>query len=176
MTTGTTFINHGVRVRLGLSLQEYTVMQFLADCKEKKITINEESFISLIGVHYIHVVPIMDELQKKGLIIGTLPNHKWSNEFIEDIDRLWSVHKKGSRAKAKERLSKVLKKITIEELIVKLTEYVKSKPPEEFEYLKGLDVWLNPKTEHWNDPIIKSKNLIEEKASTITFETKVYNR
>lgn len=173
--TGTTFINHGVRVRLGLSLQEYTVMQFLADCKDKKLMPGEKS-LELIGVHYYNLIEIIDSLQKKGFLIDLYPNHKWSNEFIEDIDRLWSIHKKGSKATARERLSKVLKKIAIEELIVKLTEYVKSKPPEEFEYLKGLDVWLNPKTEHWNDPIIKSKNLIEEKASTITFETKVYNR
>lgn len=173
--TGTTFINHGVRVRLGLSLQEYTVMQFLADCKEKKLNPAEKS-VEMIGVEIHKILGTIGKLTSHGFLIGMYPNHKWSNEFIEDIDKLWSIHKKGSRATARERLPKVLKKITIEELIVKLTEYVKSKPPEEFEYLKGLDVWLNPKTEHWNDPVIKSKNLIEEKKSTITLETKVYNR
>lgn len=175
MTTGTTFINHGVRVRLGLSLQEYTVMQFLADCKEKKLD-PATSSVEMIGVEIHKIHETIGNLTSHGFLIGTYPNHKWSNEFVEDIDKLWAIHKKGSKAKAKERLSKVLKKISIDDLAKKLTDYIKSKPPEEFEYLKGLDVWLNPKMEHWNDPVIKSTKLVEEKASTLTFETKVYNR
>lgn len=175
MVTGTTFINHAIRAKLGLSLQEYTVMQFLADCKEKKIHPAENS-IAMIGVVYQSIWPVIIGLQEKGFLIDIYPNHKWTNEFIQDIDKLWSIHAKGSKTKARERLPKVLKKITIEELSDKLKEYVSSKPPEEFSFLKGLDVWLNPKTEHWNDPVVKSPKLAEEKKSTITFETKVYNR
>lgn len=71
------------------------------------------------------------------------------------FDELWSIHKKGNRASAKQRLPKVLKKIKYEELRVLLLAYVKSN---DFCYLKGLDVYLNPLKEHWNDPIVKKED------------------
>ncbi len=68
-----------------------------------------------------------------------------------DFERLWKIHAKGNKATAKERFSKVGHKLPIETWVAKLTEYVASN---EFVFLKGLDVYLNPTKEHWNDPIV----------------------
>ncbi len=68
-----------------------------------------------------------------------------------DFDKLWKILTKGNKATAKERFMKIGHKLPIETWITKLTEYVSSN---EFMFLKGLDVYLNPTKEHWNDPIV----------------------
>jgi hypothetical protein len=68
-----------------------------------------------------------------------------------DFDKLWQLHSKGNKATAKERFMKIGHKLPIEKWVALLTEYVASN---DFMYLKGLDVYLNPTKEHWNDPIV----------------------
>jgi hypothetical protein len=71
--------------------------------------------------------------------------------FADDFNELWSIHKKGNRKTAQERFNKVVKKVPLEKLKSILSEYIKSN---DFQYLKGLDVWLNPEKCHWEDPIV----------------------
>jgi len=71
------------------------------------------------------------------------------------FDELWKIHAKGNKKTAKDRFAKAIKKISFEELKSKLEPYVKSN---DFCYLKGLDVWLNPDKEYWNDPIVKKED------------------
>ena len=78
-------------------------------------------------------------------------NSKDETQFNE----LWSLHAKGNKKTAKDRFFKVMKKMSLEELKFKLEPYIKSN---DFCYLKGLDVWLNPEKEHWNDPIVKKED------------------
>lgn len=84
-----------------------------------------------------------------------------------DFEKLWKLHSKGNKTTAKERFSKVGHKLPIQTWIAKLTEYVASN---EFVFLKGLDVYLNPAKEHWNDPIVYKdgvKPLTESKKDLI---------
>lgn len=73
---------------------------------------------------------------------------------IPEFDELWKLHPKGNKKTAKERFIKAVKKVSYPELKSKLEPYIKSN---DFCYLKGLDVWLNPIKEHWNDPIVKKE-------------------
>jgi hypothetical protein len=172
MITGTTFINHAIRANFGLSLQEYTVMQFLQDCAENKLNPLENCEVMIAAI-WDQICPAIVDLEQSGFVKDLIPTEKWTSAFNSDIDKLWSIHKKGNKKTAAERLKKVLKKVPIDELEEKLKIYVKSKPPEDFKYLKGLDVWLNPAKEHWNDPIVQEK---KEQQPEVSFEFRTHNR
>lgn len=70
---------------------------------------------------------------------------------IPEFDELWKLHPKGNKKTAKDRFIKVIKKVPFSDLKEKLLPYIKSN---DFCYLKGLDVWLNPDKEYWDDVII----------------------
>ncbi len=99
---------------------------------------------------------LISKLIQRGFISSDLRvSSLWSDEFKVDLsagfDALWKIHAKGSKKLAIARYGKVVKKITSEELEAKLSLYVQTN---DFQYLKGLDVYLNPKMEHWNDPLV----------------------
>lgn len=71
------------------------------------------------------------------------------------FEELWKLHAKGNKKTAKDRFIKSIKKVSFDELKSKLEAYIKSN---DFCYLKGLDVWLNPEKEHWSDPIVKKED------------------
>lgn len=74
---------------------------------------------------------------------------------IPEFDELWKLHPKGNKKTAKDRFIKVIKKVSFTELKSKLEPYIKSN---DFCYLKGLDVWLNPEKEYWNDIVVKKED------------------
>lgn len=82
------------------------------------------------------------------------PKEITDSKSIPEFDELWRLHSKGNKKTAKDRFIKVVKKVPLAELKEKLELYIKSN---DFCYLKGLDVWLNPLKEHWNDPIVKKE-------------------
>jgi hypothetical protein len=86
---------------------------------------------------------------------------------IPEFDELWKLHPKGNKKTAKDRFIKVVKKVSFAELKSKLEPYIKSN---DFCYLKGLDVWLNPEKEYWNDLIVKKEDKFkkEEKIDNTT--------
>lgn len=88
---------------------------------------------------------------------------------IPEFDELWKLHPKGNKKTAKQRFVKVIKIIKFSELKSKLEPYIKSN---DFCYLKGLDVWLNPEKEYWNDMIVKKEDKFkkEEPAKRGFFE------
>ncbi len=79
-----------------------------------------------------------------------------------EFDALWKLHAKGNKLTARQRFDKVISKVPFQELESKLKEYIQSN---EFIYLKGLDVWLNPQKEYWNDPIVYKDGIKPEDKS-----------
>jgi hypothetical protein len=79
-----------------------------------------------------------------------------------EFDVLWNLHAKGNKLTARQRFDKVISKVPLEELESKLKAYIQSN---EFVYLKGLDVWLNPQKEYWNDPIVYKDGIKPEDKS-----------
>lgn len=77
------------------------------------------------------------------------------SKTIPEFDELWKMHPKGNKKTAKDRFIKVMKKVSFLDLKSKLEPYVKSN---DFVYLKGLDVWLNPEKEHWEDLVVKKED------------------
>lgn len=165
MKKHTTIIDHKIRVKLKLSLQDYTLLYFLSEWfKTNKNKPTNEDFINLIGCKLEDATTqlFLTKLQQKNFINKDyVPTSLWENEFgsSASFDSLWKLHPKGSKILSKQRLIVVLKKVPFEELEAKLSEYVKTN---EFEYLKNLDVWLNPKMEHWNDPLVYKEGFKKE--------------
>lgn len=166
MVTGTTIIDHRIRAELNLSLQEYTIMDF---CEKNVGKLLPEICIKEMAVEWDMIKDTFTTLYEKGFLHNFKPTEKWTNAFKADIDILWTIHAKGTKKVAATRLKTVLKKVPMSELVTKLKSYVKSN---EFQYLKGLDVWLNPTAEHWNAVVTKEAN----QPTGILMETKVYNR
>ena len=84
-------------------------------------------------------------------IILTKVSSQPKKDLSADFEILWKIHSKGNKKTALQRFSIVINKVPIKELETKLTAYIQTN---EFTYLKGLDVWLNPVKEHWNDPLV----------------------
>jgi len=159
MITGQTLINHSIRVRLKLSLQEYSLLDFLFTWfKSNTNSPSVKDYWIGIGCDPAEeqVKLLLSKLVQKGfLTLDHNTTELWEKEFVKDssatFDVLYKMHQKGNKKTARERFNKVVKKVPFAELESKLKAYIASN---EFQYLKGLDVWLNPAKEHWNDPIV----------------------
>jgi len=153
-----TTIDHDVRFKLRLNCLEYCILDYLSGIKFDGDT-NSALEASLFIAPNLRMT-MLDDLMHKGFLMHTdiskyAVTDKWHNAFKVDanlIDVLWKVHPAGSKVTCRERLPKVLKKIGIDELKVKLEAYLKA-CKESNSYAKNLDTWLNPKTEHWLDPL-----------------------
>ncbi len=159
---GKTIINHSIRLQLKLTLEEYVLLDFIYTWNQnEKAPATFRNFYTHTGIIQADVKHFLGRMKEKGLIIWDAKNKRveayseWVNAFSSDglLDILWKIHAKGSKASARERLPKVLKKISFEELKQKYQAYIDSCAGREYQFIKGLDVFLNPKKEHWNDPI-----------------------
>lgn len=77
MIEGTTIINHKIRYDLNLSLQEYVVMDFFAQCVEKGIN-PEYNSINMIAVEFEAIKEFSKGLENRGLLVGYVPTKKWT--------------------------------------------------------------------------------------------------
>lgn len=159
--TGTSLINHDIRIKLNLTLAEYCVMQFLFEWWQvnKKMP-DIEALYKGIGITPKVFSEIGSQLSVKKLIDEDYKcTDKWNTHFKADItefNRLWAIHDKGSKIKAKQRFVKVIKTITIDELESKLKAYIAY--CDRCQVLKkNLDTWLNPVTKHWEDNLYVDK-------------------
>lgn len=169
------YINHRIRTELNLSLQEYCVAEAIANFNGFDVPV----ILEMLRITPNTLTEILNSLtQKKILIYPTYGlSHLWLRcfDYNENFNLLWSIHDKGNKKVALKRYLKICKKVDIELLKNRLTEYVASRPSSEYIYLKGLDVWLNPQAEHWNDKIVRSagfdkKPVVEEKKISNFFQ------
>jgi len=155
--TGRTIIDHNIRIEMGLSLTQYVTVDFYENWVQKKgkyLSPNKGDLYVSTGLS--QVPEEIEFLQGIGLLTTNesghvIPTDKWNNRYANPIEEFWAIHAKGSKATAKQRLPKALKKIDKNTLLAKLKEYIKTN---DYQFLKGLDVWLNPDKEPWNDPLV----------------------
>lgn len=177
LVKGKSIIDHSIRLQLKLTLEEYVLLDFIHTWNaSKKDAATFRNFYIATGIIQADTKHYLNKMKDKGLIVWDAKHkrveafQRWVNVFSSDglLDELWKIHAKGSKVKARERLPKVLKKITFEELKQKYQAYITAckSAGKEFEFIKGLDVFLNPKNEHWNDPIqgapIKPKVIVSK--------------
>lgn len=163
----TTTIHHRIRTELGLTLQEYVVMDYLYQNIEK--TISSQGAYEEIGITNANFQVTIYHLHQKELLgEGYNITQKWLKYFDYDAQfaELWSIHPKGTKKIAKKRWDKLKGKVDFEKLKAWLIKYVASKPPEKYCFLNGLDVILVPENRRWENPIIPDYVKQEERKST----------
>ena len=142
---GTTIIDHYVRVRLELNLEEYVLMDFIHNWNQrhKKSSIKFGDYYAGTGIIPIDLQGIMDRLRQRNMLVKDSIGRPdvcglWREMFNVDehVKELWKLHNKGNLATVKIRLPKVLKMIPFSQLKERLIAYIDSK--EEKQFLKGL--------------------------------------
>jgi hypothetical protein len=152
----TTVIDHDIRIRLKLNCIEYCIASL------SNLTTELYPLVLFFGLSPKQANDSINSLIDKNIIelIGNnyIVTDKWKNEFRSDdkIDLIWKIHPTGSKSVCRTRLTSVLKKISIEDLCIKLKEYL-SACKETNTYSKNLETWLNPKAEHWLSPLPTKK-------------------
>ncbi len=168
-------INHKLRVKLGLTCDEYVVLTFVHDATgsiDTGVLPNEDIFWKYIGMRKADYNPIFRSLREKGFITNQGRDIFFTDKYLSNLDssgsfeELWKLFKKGNRKTAETRFKSVIKKVPFQELKEKAILYQKSVANREFEHRKGLDVWLNPVKEHWNDPI----GTVEQSSTKVRYE------
>lgn len=164
---GSTLINHRIRIKLNLSFVQYCIMNYLDRISNKndkvKIIWNfheymgideqqaQSEVVSLINTGFLK--------QEPGETIANCTIGKpWRDEFkkpTDSFDELWKILPKGSKAKALTKYMEVVQTVSHERLIERRTAYTnwKKSTNTEFQYMMGLDVWLNPKDKNWENPL-----------------------
>lgn len=167
LISGKTMINHRIRVALKMSVEEYVICDFVfSHNKTKTTSITFGDYYRETGFIAQDIKSFMQQMKTNGLLVWNERekrvdvNSDWKAHHSTSglLDILWAIHNKGNKATAKERLPKALKKIEFEELKKKLIAYIKH-CDENGTFKKGLDVWLNPVKEHWEDILANNSKL-----------------
>lgn len=163
LISGKSHIDHRIRVQLHLSIEEYVILDFIRNHNlTSKETITFRNYYVNTGYIPKDVDAFIQHLKERKLIVWNKAEERvdvyddWKDAFTGDFERLWKILKKGNKAGAKERFSKVVRKIGCDELEEKLIAYVKHCDTYGI-FKKGLEVWLEPKKEHWNDPLVANQ-------------------
>lgn len=160
---GTTTINHRIRVQLKLSMEEYVMMDFIYNWNLNNTeTPKLKHYFLATGYIAEDIQFLFKVMREKKLLIahGKINKHcdvcpAWYAIFstsVDQVNELWKILQKGNKPTVIQRLPKVLKQVSFDELKAKLIAYVKDCEVNGA-FMKGLDVWLNPEKQHWNDPL-----------------------
>lgn len=169
--TGYSIIDHSIRFKLKLTVEEYimadAIYQHNKACPIGGMTVMK--YFTSIGYLETDAIRVGKELRNKG-IITTDPLKKrpittavWNENFDDDVqfEILWGIHHKGNKQEAKINFLKMKSMISFTALCEKLTAYVTAKADEP-QYMRDLSGWLNPKLKRWED-IIEYKVNDQEK-------------
>lgn len=158
---GKSIIDHSIRVEMKLSLEEYVLLDFIHTWNlHNTAPILVKDYYYATGIINEDLIDLFQRLKDRGMICkhhkkdGPDVTQRWKDLFNTDgqFEEMWTLHRKGNKATAKDRFFKVIKKIEYQELKAKLIAYLKN--CDEYNiFKKGLDVWLNPEREHWNNPL-----------------------
>lgn len=176
---GITTINQRIRVQLRLSMEEYVMMDFIYNWN---LNNNEppklKHYFQATGYIAEDIQFLFKTMREKKLLIphGKIEKHcdvcsNWHAIFStnkDQVEELWQILKKGNKPTVIQRLPKVLKTVPFDELKAKLIAYVKDCDNSQA-FKKGLDVWLNPEKQHWNDPLRSAPQQISKPSVKIKF-------
>ena len=163
---GTSIINHKIRVKLGLTLNEYCVLDFLYSrmiAKKPVLSIAKESdaLWKDLGVRPFNIVDNVLCLGEKDLIEENkkgeiIPTQLWIDEFEKGWEKefttLWDTYGHiGNESEAKARYKLVRKITTLDHLLKRHQVYQKHLDERDWKQKMQLTVWLNPKKMKWDD-------------------------
>ena len=164
---GSSIINHNARSKLGLSVNEYVILQFMAGLVEDGMGISEHSCMATLGLEIKTVMHMVESLQLKGCL-----SDKTDSGMYYPYEDWWKVHKekgfefalfyaplkiedtylrwRNSNATAtKKKFGPVLKETPIEQIIYAKLRYLIGKwETNSLDYIMGAERFLGP-DKHW---------------------------
>lgn len=166
--TGKSFVDHAIRVSLGLNCNEFIVMMFLEEHPDLKESDNIKNVVyASLGMSMNEFNSYLISITYKGFANGYSVSEKWKNAFkldLQQFEKLWALfHKKGTKEIAKTRFAKVIKMISFDELFLRGQTYQKNVAHKELEFRLGLDTYLQPDKKRWMN--IESTPVKETKTS-----------
>jgi hypothetical protein len=165
---GTSIINHNIRTELGLTLDEYAVMDSLLSIYHKQPICFTQHLSDSLGIEPDYII---ESLQKKKLL--TVSNDllsifiiapDWLLRFDNDADfnEFFSIfHSYGNRVDSKERYGIVRKFVDRETLHTKAKQYIEwaiNSYNGDWKYINACQVWLDPKKKRWENVLTPEKN------------------
>lgn len=153
--TGSSIVDHRIRISLKLNCNEYIVAQFMdLHGLETDIDLRRTSVYKHLGMGLNEFHAYLLTLEKKGYVKNNKLTELWTSAFDKkaEFEQLWiCFNKKGNKQTAKERFYKVIKKINVEELLIRANTYQKNVAHKDFQYRLGLDTYLEPTKQRWMD-------------------------
>lgn len=144
---GRSIIDHRIRCKLGLTVEEYIIIDFMTAIHSADLIASVECW-KKIGITADELETKLKELNFKN------PDafQKWREEFAVDayFEDFWNniFKKHGNKADAKKCYSESVKLVDREYLHERARIYIATKT--DFpNYTKAAEVWLNPKKKHW---------------------------
>jgi hypothetical protein len=164
---GSSIINHNARSKLGISVNEYVILQFMAGLVEDGMEISEHACISTLGLEMKSVMHIVESLQEKGRLGNETdsgmyyPYEDWWKahkekgfEFslfyaplkIDDVCLSW---RNSNTTATKKKFIPVLKESPIELIIYSKLRYLIGKwETNSLDFIMGAERFLGP-DKHW---------------------------
>lgn len=163
--SGTTLINHKLRVMLGLTCEEYCVMQMMdqfSSAKDISTNPTDKRCWDNLGMKKDHVLTMIQRLISKNMLMETRDGKfsiapRWrkhvtkSSEVFEQLYELF--RKKGNRAEANRFYLALLNEMEPAQILEKAKVYMRHVHQNkiEWKYQMKLDTFLDPKTSKYND-------------------------
>ena len=165
----TTVINHSIRIKLGLSLLEYTTLDMI---RESKTPITFGQYKKLIATEPQIIHDAYGQLLSKGFILNGKTTDKWNSHFADNDDllsELWVLHNVGNKQKAKDALIQALKVDTFDNIKKGLISYKEFRQQTE-QHPLHLSSFLNHKNKEWQTQrdvsLYKKKEVVAESVNT----------
>lgn len=154
---GTTFIDHKIRIDLGLTLREYVVCSFIHSFifNHKQPRTFGQWFIST-GFYPRQIHLTYERLLNKGVLFkdadGLVKTTEiWNKRFpndSENFSEMWKLHSYGNKQIARKAFIAACKVDTFENIMEGLKQYIKWREETE-QYPKHLSTFLNAKNKEW---------------------------
>lgn len=160
--TGATTINHALRIKLRLTLDEYAIIEMFYRFQTSNKKIDADSIWKELGMTVYDCVKAWEGAKLKGAISKSGPRYlfcdAWLRHFnaYEDFEELWKVwlaaaNKPGNKRMAQRCYTKSRALIEKDQLHASADKYLKSVKDKDF--VMHLSTWLNPRNRHWENVI-----------------------
>ena len=167
--TGVSVILHKTRIALGLTLEEYVLLDFIYEWNNKNATASPsfKDYFVATGIIRDDINIMFKKLHACGFLTmdsakrRVTTTNAWNKYFDtpDSFERFWARHPQGNKATALNRFKTVVGKMKQDpnKLFGKLELYLANCATLD-RFSKGLDVWLNPAKRHWDDPLTTRSN------------------
>ncbi len=156
--TGTTIIQHTIRISLGLTLREYVLLDFIFQWHESnKAPITFADYFIGTGIYPQFIGRMFGKLKEKELLFKDTDGKvkttkKWNDNFdrSSQFEELWKLMNTGTKSKAREAFKKAVKVDSFDNIKAGLIVY-KNYKEEANSFPAHLSSFLNPKLKIWQE-------------------------